>query len=201
MRRNIVLGWLGICVSCHWSACKTTTDQDYIYLYITTFFNVLFLQIKISWNKILHKTNLMCTLEIFCLTNYHILWPHNYTLCSFTNLHHFCKPPSWRLKIFFLVSPLLQAKISILKASLRVFSMWSYKKLFLTFKFSCYFFATSPIKHKTEIEISNRWETTNSKPHGSIIVIGQLKTGGSNQIMFIMLFFGKCTTLLLLLPT
>jgi hypothetical protein len=38
MSRNIVLGWLVICVSWHWNACKAITDQDYIYLYITTFF-------------------------------------------------------------------------------------------------------------------------------------------------------------------
>ncbi len=63
-----------------------------------------------------------------------------------------------------------------------------------------YFFATSAIKHKTEIEISNRWETTNSKPHGPIIVIDHLKTWRSNQIIFIMLFVSMCTTLLLLLP-
>ncbi len=64
-------------------------------------------------------------------------------------------------------------------------------KIFLTSKFS-YFFATPPIKQKTGT--ANRWETTNSKPHGPIIMVGQSKTGSSSQIIFITLCFGRCTT-------
>jgi hypothetical protein len=48
-----------------------------------------------------------------------------------------------------------------------MFNMWPYKT-FLTSKFS-YLFILQP-HHKTKI--TNRWETTNSKPPKPIIVIG-----------------------------
>jgi len=38
--------------------------------------------------------------------------------------------------------------------------------------------------------------TTNSKPPGRIIMIGQSKTGSSSQIIFTTLFSSRCTPLL-----
>ncbi len=58
------------------------------------------------------------------------------------------------------------------------------------------FFATSPMK----LKLANKWESTNSKPPGPIITIGQLETGTSSQIQFITLFYGRCTPWLPLLP-
>jgi hypothetical protein len=49
-----------------------------------------------------------------------------------------------------------------------------------------YFFATPP--KKTELGTANRWGTTNSKPPGLIIMIGQSETLSSSQIIFITLF-------------
>jgi hypothetical protein len=54
--------------------------------------------------------------------------------------------------------------------------------------------------HKTKIRTANRWETTNSKPPEPIIVIGQSKTWITSQIIFIALFFRRCTAVLRLLP-
>jgi hypothetical protein len=52
--------------------------------------------------------------------------------------------------------------------------------------------------YKTKTETANRWETTNSKPPGPIIMIGQSETGSSSQIIFITLFSGRYTTSLCL---
>jgi hypothetical protein len=46
-----------------------------------------------------------------------------------------------------------------------------------------YFFATPPIKPK-----QNKWGTTNSKPHGPILMMAQSETLISSQIIFITLF-------------
>ncbi len=55
------------------------------------------------------------------------------------------------------------------------------KTIFLTFKFSSsLFFNPTP---KTNPGSSNRWETTNSKPLGPIIMVRQ--SGGSSQILCI----------------
>jgi hypothetical protein len=62
-----------------------------------------------------------------------------------------------------------------------------------------YFFVTPPTD-KTERGTANRWGTTNSKPPGRIIMIGQSKRGIGSQIIFITLFSSKCTVLLCLLP-
>jgi hypothetical protein len=43
------------------------------------------------------------------------------------------------------------------------------------------------LTHKTKTGTANRWETTNSKPLGPIIMIGQSETGSSSQILFITL--------------
>jgi hypothetical protein len=42
--------------------------------------------------------------------------------------------------------------------------------------------------HKTETRTANRWGTTNSKPPGPIIMMGQSKTPTTSQIIFIRLF-------------
>jgi hypothetical protein len=49
-----------------------------------------------------------------------------------------------------------------------------------------YFFATPP--QKTELGTANRRGTTNSKPPGPIIMIGQSEILSSSQIIFITLF-------------
>jgi hypothetical protein len=43
-----------------------------------------------------------------------------------------------------------------------------------------YFFPTPPIKLK--VGLQNKWETTNSKPPGTIILIGQSETGSNRHI-------------------
>jgi hypothetical protein len=53
-------------------------------------------------------------------------------------------------------------------------------------------FATPPIKQKTGT--ANRSETTNSKPHRPIIMVGQSKTGSSSQIIIITLCSGRWIT-------
>jgi hypothetical protein len=58
--------------------------------------------------------------------------------------------------------------------------------IFLTSKFSYFFFA--PPTHKTETETANRWETTNSQPLAPLIMIGQSETRSNSQILFITLF-------------
>ncbi len=60
-----------------------------------------------------------------------------------------------------------------------------------------YFFFNSTNK----TESASTWETTNSKPPGPIVMIGQSETGRSNQIIFITLFSCRCTALLGLFPT
>ncbi len=63
-----------------------------------------------------------------------------------------------------------------------------------------YFFATPPITVELVQQI-NRWGgTTNSKPPGRIIMIGQSETRSSSQIVFIYIIFCRCTGLLYLLP-
>ncbi len=47
----------------------------------------------------------------------------------------------------------------------------------------------SNLTHQTETEIANRWETTNSNPHGPIIMIRESETGRKSQIIFMTLFF------------
>ncbi len=61
------------------------------------------------------------------------------------------------------------------------------KKTF-TSKFQlCYSCTTPPIKLKL-VCTTNRWGTSNSKPPGQIIMMGQSETLSSNQIIFITLF-------------
>jgi hypothetical protein len=52
-----------------------------------------------------------------------------------------------------------------------------------------YFFPTPPIKLK--VGLQTKWETTNSKPPGPIIMIGQSETGSNRHIKFIPLFSGR----------
>jgi hypothetical protein len=63
-------------------------------------------------------------------------------------------------------------------------------KIFLTSKFSYLLFSTPT--HKTKTGTANRWETTNSKALGPIIMIGQSETGSISQIIFITHFSGRC---------
>jgi hypothetical protein len=63
--------------------------------------------------------------------------------------------------------------------------MWPSAKIFFTSKFS-YLFICNPT-HKTETGTANRWGTTNSKPPGPIIMMGQSETLTSTQIVFITL--------------
>jgi hypothetical protein len=51
-----------------------------------------------------------------------------------------------------------------------------------------YFFSCT-LTDTTETETANRCETTNSKPPGRIIMIGQSETGRSSEIVFITLSF------------
>jgi hypothetical protein len=67
-----------------------------------------------------------------------------------------------------------------------VLSMWTCQKIFLTSKFSYLLFCNPT--HKTAKEDCIYVGTTNSKPPGLIIMIGQSKTGNSSQIIFITLF-------------
>jgi len=53
------------------------------------------------------------------------------------------------------------------------------------------FYFSNPT-HNTNIVSANRWETTNNKPLGPIIMIAQLKIGSSSHIIFITLFYGTC---------
>jgi hypothetical protein len=45
--------------------------------------------------------------------------------------------------------------------------------------------------HKITAGIANRWETTNSKPPGRIIMIDQSETWSSSEIIFITLFSSR----------
>jgi hypothetical protein len=59
-------------------------------------------------------------------------------------------------------------------------------KMFFTSKFSHLVFSNPA--NKTETGTPNRWGTTNSKPLGPIIMMGQSETLSSSQITFITLF-------------
>jgi hypothetical protein len=59
-------------------------------------------------------------------------------------------------------------------------------KMFFTSKFSHLVFSNPA--NKTETGTPNRWGTTNSKPLGPIIMIGQSETLSRSQITFITLF-------------
>jgi hypothetical protein len=61
-------------------------------------------------------------------------------------------------------------------------------KVFLISKFGYLTFCNPAHGTETETETANRWETTNSKPLGLIIMIGQSQTGTNSQIIFIALF-------------
>ncbi len=65
----------------------------------------------------------------------------------------------------------------------------AHAKIFLTFKFNYVLFSNP--SHKTKTGTANWWETTNSKPPGLIIMIGQSGTGSCSQITFITLFSGR----------
>jgi hypothetical protein len=45
--------------------------------------------------------------------------------------------------------------------------------------------------NKTKTGTANSWETTNSKPLGPNIMIGQSETGSGNHIIFITVFSGR----------
>ncbi len=59
-------------------------------------------------------------------------------------------------------------------------------KIFFTSKFSYVLFCNPT--NKTETGTANRWGTTNSKPSGPIIMIGQSEMLSSSSIIFISLF-------------
>jgi hypothetical protein len=69
-------------------------------------------------------------------------------------------------------------------------------KIFLTSKFS--YLPFSNPTHKNKTGTANSWETTNSKPPGPVIMIGQSQTGSGSQIIFITLFF--CQGLVFAVP-
>ncbi len=58
-----------------------------------------------------------------------------------------------------------------------------------TSKFSYVLFCN--LTNKTETWRENRWGTTNNKPPGPIIMLGQSETMSSSQIIFITLFFSE----------
>jgi len=59
-------------------------------------------------------------------------------------------------------------------------------KIFFTSKFNYVFFCN--LTNKTEIGTTNRWGTTNNKPLGPIIMMGQLETLSNIYIIFITFF-------------
>ncbi len=65
-------------------------------------------------------------------------------------------------------------------------------KVFFTSNFSDLHLAIPPAKNETGTV--NRWGTTNSKPHGPIIMMGQSETLSSSHITFSTLFSATCTT-------
>jgi hypothetical protein len=46
--------------------------------------------------------------------------------------------------------------------------------------------------HKTKIANANKWETTNNKALGPIIMIAQLKIRSSSRVIFITFFYDTC---------
>jgi len=54
--------------------------------------------------------------------------------------------------------------------------------------------------HKTETRTANRWGTTNSKPPGPIIMMGQSQTPTTSQIVFIRLFSVRAQCCCVFLP-
>jgi hypothetical protein len=65
-------------------------------------------------------------------------------------------------------------------------------KIFFTSKFSYLLFVNPNIE--TNTGISNRCGTTNSKPLGPIIIMGQSETLSSSEIIFSTLFFLRCAS-------
>jgi hypothetical protein len=74
-------------------------------------------------------------------------------------------------------------------------SLCDHAKMFLTSEFSDLLFRK--LNHKTQRGDCKQVGTTNSKPPGLIIMIGQSKTGSRNQII---LFSSRCRALLRFLP-
>ncbi len=72
------------------------------------------------------------------------------------------------------------------RASPAVISMRTLQKYFSHPSLVVYFFATPT--HKTESGTANIWGSTNSKPPGPIIMMGQSETLSSCHIIFITLF-------------
>jgi hypothetical protein len=62
--------------------------------------------------------------------------------------------------------------------------MWPHKNIF---HIQVSYLLCSNPAHKTETGTANRWGTTNSKPHGPFIMMGQSKTLSRTQMMFIIL--------------
>jgi hypothetical protein len=72
-------------------------------------------------------------------------------------------------------------------------------KIFFTSEFSYLLFYIPT--HKLEIGTANRLGSTNSEPPGPIVMMGQLETLSSSQIILLHpALFCRCTTLLRLLP-
>jgi hypothetical protein len=80
---------------------------------------------------------------------------------------------------------------------LQLYSICDPAKIYFTSKFSYVLFCNPT--HKTETGTANRWGTTNSKPHGPIIMIGQSETHQLDQIHYT--HFCRCTVLLLCLSS
>jgi hypothetical protein len=80
-----------------------------------------------------------------------------------------------------------QIELSTVLEHLQRCSVCDPAKIFLTSKFSYLPFFNHTHKNKTGT--ANSWETTNSKPPGTITMIGQSQTGSGSQIIFITLFF------------
>ncbi len=79
-----------------------------------------------------------------------------------------------------------QIELSTVLEHLQWCSVCDPAKIFLTSNFS--YLPFSNPTHKNKTGTANRWETTNSKPPGPIIMIGQSQTGNGSQIIFISLF-------------
>jgi hypothetical protein len=68
------------------------------------------------------------------------------------------------------------------------------QKVFFPSKFSYLLFCNPT--HKTKTGTANRWGSTNSKPPGPIIMMGQSETVITSRIIFYYTLFWRCTSLL-----
>jgi hypothetical protein len=123
------------------------------------------------------------------------LWEEKRDLRGFQKL---IKTASACLLSNFTVQKTRWDKFDTLRASPVVLSMWPCESLFAHPKFSYKFCLQT--HHKTETGAANGCGTTNSKPPGPIIMMGQWEALSSSQVHIYYTLFSRWTTLLLTLP-